>query len=95
VIEQKDLDETVTIIGSEVTDVRRIPVGPPEKTEKLQRREDYETDSPVNLSSFGETIMAPIGDVALARSGDKGANINFGLFVHTQEEVSPASKAMP
>jgi hypothetical protein len=70
-----------------VNNVRRIQIGPPEKTEKLQPREDYEPTSPVDIASFGETVMAPLGDVALARSGDKGANINIGIFVHTQEEV--------
>jgi hypothetical protein len=30
--------------------------------------------------------LAPLGDIALARSGDKGANANIGIFVHTEEE---------
>jgi hypothetical protein len=30
--------------------------------------------------------MAPLGDIALGRSGDKGANVNFGVYVHTNEE---------
>lgn len=27
--------------------------------------------------------MRPLGDIALGRSGDKGANVNIGLYVHT------------
>lgn len=30
--------------------------------------------------------MAPVVDIALGRSGDKGANVNIGLFVQTNEE---------
>ena len=30
--------------------------------------------------------MAPLGDVVLARSGDKGANVNFGVYVHSDDE---------
>ncbi|SMR43947.1 unnamed protein product [Zymoseptoria tritici ST99CH_3D1] len=86
IVEQKDLDESFSVIGSDGSDLRTTKIGPPEKTEKLQPREDYDTESPVDIASFGETVMAPLGDVALARSGDKGANINFGAFVHTQEE---------
>lgn len=30
--------------------------------------------------------MRPLGDIALGRSGDKGANVNLGLFVQTPEQ---------
>jgi hypothetical protein len=30
--------------------------------------------------------MRPLGDIALARSGDKGANINIGIFVSDSEQ---------
>ena len=61
-------------------------VGPPKRTEAIGKREDYETENPVDLSSFGETVMAALGDVTLARSGDKGANVNFGIYAHHTEE---------
>ncbi|KAK4503403.1 hypothetical protein PRZ48_004318 [Zasmidium cellare] len=86
ILEQDSLDEAVTLIGETKTSVKRFPIGPPSKTEPLSPREDYETNNPIGLESFGETIMAPLGDIALGRSGDKGANVNCGLFVHTQEE---------
>ncbi|KAF2661960.1 DUF1446-domain-containing protein [Lophiostoma macrostomum CBS 122681] len=35
------------------------------------------------LSSFGPTVKAKLGDVVLARSGDKGGNANIGFFVPT------------
>jgi hypothetical protein len=35
---------------------------------------------------FGPTKRSRFGDIALARSGDKGANINIGLFVREERE---------
>lgn len=86
VIDQNELDAAICIIGKVASQIERFPVGPPEVTESLQPRESYETSNPVDLRSFGETVMAPIGDIALGRSGDKGANVNCGLFVHTDQE---------
>ncbi len=61
-------------------------VGPPKQTEALRPREDYEPRNAVDLATFGETVMAPLGDIALGRSGDKGANVNCGLFVPARED---------
>jgi hypothetical protein len=82
-VPQSDLAEAVTLLGPSRT---RFPVGPPALTEPLEPRANYETRSPVALESFGETVVAPLGEVVYARSGDKGGNINIGLFVHNQEE---------
>lgn len=49
----------------------------------MTKRESYETENAVNLSSFGPTIRARLGDVVLARSGDKGGNANIGFFIPT------------
>ncbi|PGH11599.1 hypothetical protein AJ80_07069 [Polytolypa hystricis UAMH7299] len=68
------------------SEVQRIPVGAPPKTEPLQPRANYETKNPVDISQFGPTQDVPLSDLVLARSGDKGPNINIGLFVHTTEE---------
>jgi hypothetical protein len=61
-----------------------IPTGPPPNFEALSKRESYETRSPFQLSSLGSTIRARLGDVVLARSGDKGGNANIGFFIPTQ-----------
>ena len=66
--------------------VHKSTVGPPKRTEPIGKRVNFDTENPTDLSTFGETTVAPLGDVALARSGDKGANVNFGVYVHTQEE---------
>ena len=61
-----------------------IPTGPPPKFEALSNRESYETRNPIQLVSLGSTSRARLGDVVLARSGDKGGNANIGFFIPTQ-----------
>ena len=85
-IAQSELEESVNIISRNQGNVHRSIVGPPKNTEPIGERSNFDTSNPVDLSQFGETVMAPLGDVALARSGDKGANVNFGVYVHTREE---------
>lgn len=61
-----------------------VDVGHPPKYELLERRENIPTTylgKP--LSSFGSTKPIRLGDIALARSGDKGSNLNVGFFVRT------------
>ncbi|KAF3111029.1 hypothetical protein TWF569_007754 [Orbilia oligospora] len=82
-IPQSELEEAVNILGE---NSKRIVVGPPQKTESLQSRENYSPANPVPLESFGTTALRPLGDIALARSGDKGGNVNFGVFVQTAEQ---------
>lgn len=60
-----------------------IRTTPPPKCEALTKRESYETKIGVDISSYGPTIRARLGDVVLARSGDKGGNANIGFFIPT------------
>lgn len=60
-----------------------IETTPPPKFEDLEKRQSYETSNAVDLSSFGPTTRARLGDVVLARSGDKGGNANIGFFIPT------------
>lgn len=79
---QDSLCETTTILSAQGTPEKAIPAGHPSHYEALgPKRENYETTSPISLSTFGPTVPARLGSVVLARSGDKGANINIGLFV--------------
>ncbi|KAJ9602061.1 hypothetical protein H2200_013421 [Cladophialophora chaetospira] len=80
IVDQNDLNEGAALLTTDGEDARRVDAGHPPQYQKLSPRENYETASPVDLSSFGPTRKARLGDVALARSGDKGANINFGIF---------------
>lgn len=81
--QQKDLDESVVILGrdgaKEGAD-KVVKADHPPAYEPLEDRTSYDTRSPINLNDVGITHRARLGDVCLARSGDKGANINFGIF---------------
>ncbi|OJD29157.1 uncharacterized protein BKCO1_900001 [Diplodia corticola] len=63
---------------------------PPTFTSSLVPRESYDTPveasasapAPASLAGvFGPTVTLRLGDVVLARSGDKGPNLNVGFFV--------------
>lgn len=56
---------------------------PPPRFEDLTKRQSYETKDPFDLSYFGPTTRARLGDIVLARSGDKGGNANIGFFIPT------------
>lgn len=86
-VPQTEIEETVTILSESSVEKRiRYTVHPPKKTEPSASRDNYETANPVPLETFGATINVPLGDLLLARSGDKGGNINVGLFVQTAEQ---------
>ena len=78
---QNNLKEGVALLTTVGEDATSADAGHPPQYQNQSPRENYETASPVEVSSFGPTRKARLGDVALARSGDKGANINFGIFV--------------
>ena len=84
-IPQSELDEAVNIITADGK-ASKFVVGPPKVTEPLQARENYEPTNAVDVQSFGQTEMRPLGDIALGRSGDKGGNVNIGLYVQTKEQ---------
>ncbi|EEH06011.1 conserved hypothetical protein [Histoplasma capsulatum G186AR] len=92
--QQHSLKETVNILspsrpgmgdgGQEFTATSSpIPAGHPPTFEPLEARKNYDTISPIDLSTLGPTTRMRLGDIALARSGDKGANINLGIFVRS------------
>ncbi|KAF2713517.1 DUF1446-domain-containing protein [Pleomassaria siparia CBS 279.74] len=65
------------------THTTSIPTTPPPKFESLDKRKSYETYNSVDLNAFGPTMKARLGDILLARSGDKGSNANIGFFIPT------------
>nr|UWK20151.1 duf1446 domain containing protein [Trichoderma cf. fertile] len=86
-VPQTEIEESVTILSESSPEKRiRYTVHQPKKTEPLASRENYETANPVPLETFGPTVNGPLGDLILSRSGDKGGNINIGLFVQTAEQ---------
>src|SRR5271155_2235196 len=78
---QDRLDEKIVLLSQPGTPDQSQPTGHPPKYQKTPARENFDTPSPVARDSFGPTTRARLGDIVLARSGDKGANINIGLFV--------------
>lgn len=85
-VEQSRLQESICMMGTTPSQITRQTILPPCRTEPLGARDNYDPPDPVPLSSFGPTAEVPLGDVALARSGDKGANINIGLFISGGDE---------
>ncbi|KAF2658611.1 DUF1446-domain-containing protein, partial [Lophiostoma macrostomum CBS 122681] len=63
-----------------------IPIPLPPKTSTYGPQSSYETASPIPLSTFGPTTLAPLGYIALARSGDKASDSNVGFFVRRADE---------
>lgn len=76
---QNDIHEAVHFINGSGEIISDHPIPPPRNTEPLEQRSSSNTANP---KSFDEpTRKVRLGDVALGRSGDKGGNLNFGLFV--------------
>jgi hypothetical protein len=96
---QSSLKTSINILQTSTSaqdvDIQSIPTSPPPRFEDLSKRESYDTANPIDLSAFGETTSARLGDVVLARSGDKGGNANIGFFVPTQlPSAYPASSSL-
>jgi hypothetical protein len=71
-----DFNKTITLPHPEfVTPVAQLP-----------KQQNYEPTNPVDLKSFGPTVQIPLGYQVFARSGDKGANVNCGLFPRGQSK---------
>lgn len=81
---QSALEETAHFISGNGEITSSHPAGHPPAYEPLGQRESYDAASPATFS--GHTTAVRLGDVALARSGDKGSNLNVGVFVHTAQE---------
>ena len=82
---QNSLTETITFIDVKTGCIgSKEDVGHPPRYEALERRENVPaTVNGMVLSDFGPTISVRLGDLVLARSGDKGSNLNVGFFVRT------------
>ncbi|KAE8423742.1 hypothetical protein BDV36DRAFT_303149 [Aspergillus pseudocaelatus] len=78
IINQSDINEQVNILDGQ-SNTTSFGIPRPIQYEPLQPRESYDPVSPTVYN--GPTKEIRLGDIALARSGDKGANLNFGIFV--------------
>jgi hypothetical protein len=78
-VQQNQICEAVNLLDEKGGVSQRYEVGPPKQTEVLGARESYDPTAARPLADFGPTEMVPLGRVALARSGDKGANVSVGV----------------
>ncbi|KAI8718180.1 hypothetical protein NCS52_00596100 [Fusarium sp. LHS14.1] len=83
---QSTIRETVTFVNDAVSSSIHpsLDAGIPPVFGPLSSRDNYDTASSVNFT--GPKRKIKLGDVALARSGDKGGNLNVGVFVRTQRQ---------
>lgn len=81
IIEQSRLKEGVTFVGGATYEAEKVA-----HFEPIGVRVSYDTAQPSDAAGFGETVTAPLSEFVLARSGDKGSNVNIGLFVHEADE---------
>jgi len=75
---QDEIDERVVLIGHG-QESNGISAGHPSKYENLDDRRVSFDPSP-STEYTGPTKAMRLGDLTLGRSGDKGANTNFGIF---------------
>lgn len=81
---QSKINEQAHFVDSAGATVQSLSAGHPSTYSELGTRSSYDTASPA--SSSGPTRSIRLGDLVLARSGDKGANLNVGFFVQTDKQ---------
>lgn len=88
--QQAHLKEIAHLIGidesGQTISTSSYPAGnaPAFSSEASTPRDSYDTSNPVSFTGAHKSIR--LGDIALARSGDKGPNLNVGVFVRTEKQ---------
>ncbi|KAK6385512.1 hypothetical protein LTS17_001080 [Exophiala oligosperma] len=85
-VPQTDIKEQALFVDSKGNIVNKYAAEPLEQTSVLGPRPSHETANSIELASFGETVRTSLDAVVLGRSGDKGGNVNLGLFVRERDE---------
>lgn len=80
---QEQLDEAINFVDADGEILSSRPTGNPSTTRECGPRASYDSREPHLFG--GPTKSTRLGQLALGRSGDKGGNLNFGLFVHTKD----------
>lgn len=77
IVNQSDINETINFIDRP-DKITTFKTGHPPSYEELNIRDSYDPPSP-KIYTCGTKRMK-MGDIVLGRSGDKGGNLNVGLF---------------
>lgn len=84
-IPQSAMKQRVHFLWDSQDTVMDIPLAP--RFQEFDRQQpSYETENPVPLTNFGETVRLPLGMIVLGRSGDKCSDCNCGFFVRRNDE---------
>lgn len=92
---QSDLHLKVSHVTADGTTTRETRIDAPRETQPLATPESYDPDRPTPLADFGESRSMEFGQAVLARSGDKGGNINVGFLPrsHGQDTTDRETQA--
>ena len=85
IMPQNELEEAVHFLEKGGATTESFECTHPPAYEDFGERESYDTADPVPLESFGPTVTMPLGNIVIGRSGDKGPNVNMGLFTDRPE----------
>ncbi|KAL2820324.1 hypothetical protein BJX63DRAFT_311019 [Aspergillus granulosus] len=77
-ISQESLHETINLLNTDGS-IAVFDTGHPSQYAELAARESY--DPPPESNPPTQTTPLRLGDIILARSGDKGGNLNVGFFI--------------
>ncbi|KGO75568.1 Protein of unknown function DUF1446 [Penicillium italicum] len=77
-VKQDQIKERIYLLEKDGS-IKSYDTGHPPKYEPLKARDSY--DPKTRNFNMGPTKNIRLGDVAFARSGDKGSNLNCGIFV--------------
>jgi hypothetical protein len=86
IMPQNELTEAIHLLDKGGKTRETLETGhPPAYEEWDGKRDSYDPVNPTPLESFGETVTMPLGNICIGRSGDKGPNVNMGLFTDRPE----------
>ncbi|GFN15020.1 acyclic terpene utilization AtuA family protein [Aspergillus tubingensis] len=77
-IKQSEIHEKINMINAS-NNISSYDTGHPSQYQDLTPRENYDSAEPQVFRSPTKELR--LGDIALGRSGDKGGNLNCGIFV--------------
>ena len=76
---QNSLQESAHVLDSDGSIATSIDAGHPPRYASVSRQSNFDAEITFHPSS-SDTRFLRLGDLALGRSGDKGANVDFGIF---------------